>query len=132
MTEFIKTKLRIVHTSNGLINLYLNDQLLECVESIQFQADAQTKIPRVKMTLLVPEIEIETSAKNIQLTSNAYIRCESCGKWLIPSIENNSIENNLNEKTVVAKYECKVAPEGQEACNWTKTVKIQDWNKGIK
>lgn len=122
------TKLKISRDEAGDISVFLNDMELETVESVQLHVMPDSKENLIRVCLTVPELEIESSIQDIQLTTGAYRRCEVCGKWIIPSIA-----KNLDEKIVEAVYECNIPhPQTGKSCNWRKTAKIQDWNEGIK
>jgi hypothetical protein len=116
------TRLKIEKGKDGVC-IFLNDMELETVTSVSLSVVPGKNTggaKSIRIELEVPEVELETMANDIQLTTNAYKRCENCGNWIVPSIG-----KSLKEKIVTAEYTC--AP-----CNWKKTVKIQDWNNGIK
>jgi hypothetical protein len=120
-------KLKILRDAAGDISIFLNDMELETVDAVQLHVVPEENEALIRISLLVPEVDIEASVDDIQLTTGAYRRCEVCGKWVIPSIA-----KNLKEKTVTAEYECNIPDEDGNSCNWKKSVKIQDWNEGLK
>lgn len=121
-------KLKILRNEEGNILIFLNDMELETVEQVRLFVSPEDNNASVTIAIDVPELDIEANIQDIQLTTAAYQRCEKCGKWIIPSIA-----KNLDEKIVEAVYECNIPhPKTGESCNWKKTMKIQDWNDGLK
>jgi len=121
------TKLRIKKNPEGDVSVFLNDMELEQLEAVELLLDTRLPKPKIRLTLVVPEIEIDTTMEDIQLTADAYKRCEVCGRWITPSIE-----SNLKEKVVTAKYVCNNPLKDGTTCTWKKSMEIQNWNNGIK
>lgn len=119
--------LKIKRDEAGDVSVFLNDMELETVESVQLHVMPNENESLIRISLDVPALDIESSVEDIQLTTGAYQRCEVCGKWIIPSIA-----KNLKEKTVTAEYSCNIPNADGIACNWKKSVEIQNWNEGIK
>ncbi len=112
-------KLQIKRDEAGDITVFLDGMELETVEQIQLHVMPNENQTFIRLSLDVPELEVEASVQDIQLTTGAYQRCKLCGKWVIPSIA-----KNLEEKTVEAQYHC-------VDCDKKWSLKIQDWNEGI-
>ena len=120
MTKNKTVTISIGKDAEGKTRVSWNGMELETVDQVKFNMISHFDKPYIEVSLLVPDIDIQANIQDIQLTTDAYRRCEVCGKWIIPSID-----KNLDEKVVTAEYECK-------KCNWKKSVEIQNWNNGIQ
>ena len=122
-------KISIRRNKNGEKIIYLNDMELETAERVFFNISREEgrQNERIEIIIDVPALDIEAGIEDIHLSTGAYMRCEVCGRWIIPSIA-----KNLKEKTVVAEYKCSLPGADGEPCNWKKSVKIQNWNEGLK
>jgi hypothetical protein len=120
--------LKIERDKAGEITVFLDGMELETVDEVQLDVFPNGNQSFIKISLLVPGVEVQANIEDIQLTTAAYKRCKVCGKWIIPSIA-----KNLDEKIVTAEYTCNIPhPQTGITCNWHDSVKIQDWNNGIK
>ena len=126
MTDKVAT-ISIRRNEDETSSVFWNDTELETVENVMFNVATDEQAPYIQICFEVPAIDIKASIQDIQLSTEAYRRCGKCGKWLVPSID-----NNLETKKVTAEYVCLVPRLDGSCCNWKEVVEIEDWNNGVQ